>query len=109
VAFCDGCGARVEWHLTKAGRRILMDADEVPDGKFVFGSGLKVEVATRDTPPQRRRFNCHWDSSPKCKPVGERMRATCYRCGSEDHLVAECPEDDERRQLGDELPSGDED
>lgn len=67
--FCRKCGKRVEWHLTRAGRKMPIDPDPVEDGRFQFGAGLRLDLVRGSIQQKRRRFDCHWDTSPGCKPA----------------------------------------
>jgi hypothetical protein len=110
--FCDACGAKVEWHLTAAGKNIAMDPEPHPDGQFYFGSGLKLTRLRRydNLRAGQKMYRCHWDTCPK-KGQAPRRAATvrddcerwdctrtdrhpghCHACGSTEHFVADCPE-----------------
>lgn len=108
--FCDACGAKVEWHLTAAGKNIPIDPDPRADGKFYFGAGLKLVFASPGTKP--RMFACHCDVCPR-KGQGprrapepredcarwdcdrtDRHPGHCHRCGATDHFAADCEADE---------------
>jgi hypothetical protein len=101
--FCDKCGAKVEWHVTKAGANMPIDPGPSPGGRFYFGPGLRLFPAAPGS--KTKMYACHWDTCPKkgeqaprragfiCDRPGcdlDGRHFHCYRCGETDHFANEC-------------------
>lgn len=107
--FCDACKAKVEWHVTAAGRSMPIDPEPHDEGRFYFGAGLKLTSGAPGT--RRRMYRCHWDTCAKgaeaskrglkaasptadqcerwnCEEEGRHLH--CFKCGSTEHFANEC-------------------
>lgn len=104
--FCEACGAKVEWHVTKIGAEMPLDPGPHPEGNFYFGPGPRLFKGSRGLKP--KMYRCHWATCAKkgqaprraafaCDRNGcevEGFHRHCYRCGGTDHFASDCEGDE---------------
>lgn len=106
MAFCKGCGAKIEWHKTAAGKSMPIDPEPHPEGNMAFDASMRL---VQYRPGQRpRMYRAHFVTCPKreefrrpraviCDRPGCEIDTThrhCRNCGALDHFAADCPEDE---------------
>lgn len=65
---CKDCEAEVRMCETRSGRRIMMNVEHSPTGKYVIiGDTARLATAVDDR-LLRPRFVCHWDVCPARSP-----------------------------------------
>lgn len=94
--WCKGCGAKIEWHPRAVGSDIAIDPDPHPGGMLFFNAAMKLERGEKGSRP--RMFRGHLLSCPNPdkarRPSADEPKRGCFRCGAEDHWIADCPEEE---------------
>lgn len=101
MSFCKACGGNIEWHLTKSGANMPINPEPVVGGRYVFNRSLRLEyVGSGSAEAGQKRYDSHQQTCPKkgqaprrAPDVSEERSGCCFRCGSDDHWLAECPEE----------------
>ena len=94
--WCKGCGARVEWHPRAVGGPVAIDPEPHPDGLLFFNASMKLERGEKGSHPRMCRghlLSCkHPEKARAPRADVDDRRRGCFRCGAEDHWIADCPE-----------------
>jgi hypothetical protein len=107
MAWCKGCGAKIEWWKTVAGKNMPVDSDPHPEGNVqidVAANIVRVVPVGSHKPLYRSHFvTCEKAGDfrrpkPKafvCGRAGcgvDGSHLHCFECGAVDHIAEDCPD-----------------